>query len=118
MDKKIILGGIIYFVYALVVSIIFVTTQNMFIFFHENAHVQINRGFGLNSTVEYGFLGLSGKTTTYLGEMPNESIREWEFQSALNEIIGYNIEALFFPLSIIAGCLVVITIKIISDFVQ
>lgn len=84
---------------------------------HESAHNQINKQFGLNSTITYGFLGIGGTTTAYLnGTADMEAYNEAKKYHIWNEIIGYNFNSL--NIAIIMAALMISLSIIMSKVVK
>lgn len=75
----------------IVVLILFAITFAYQLYRHEDAHHQIFRQFGCNSTIEFDWMTFTAKT------IPSEGCRGSEAMAtmhAMNEIVSYNLEAI------------------------
>jgi hypothetical protein len=92
MDWKRIVGQLAF------CMLVFLVVNATLIYLHEHAHQQIFKEFGVNSTIEYGFLYQSGLTIPE-GRYANvEDARVGNALQAQNEMFGYQITALELPL--------------------
>ena len=73
----------------IVVLALFILSMACITYYHEAAHQQIFNSYHINSTVEYDFLWLGGRTIAVDGEscLECKALNNW------NDIIGYNIMA-------------------------
>jgi hypothetical protein len=99
MDWKRIVGQLAF------CMLVFLVVNATLIYLHEHAHQQIFKEFGVNSTIEYGFLYQSGLTVPSGKFASVEDARIVGALNAQNEVFGYQIAALLLPMVLL--CLLV-----------
>jgi len=75
---------------TILMAVLFISSMASITYYHENVHKEIFRSYGIDSTIEYNFLWMGGRTIT------NEtcSTEQCTISHNQNEIIGYSLSAL------------------------
>ena len=87
----------------------------VFMIMHENQHKQVFNEYGINSTIEYEFMYISGKTIPNDYHLTEERLISMRNKHIDVEIVGYNFVVLLFMIFMFNFIYVILIITLMKE---